>query len=120
MVYNFALLTEDDTSASNMNFPSEMEFHKYYSNFIFDILPLGIIIIGIVVVLIVIRKIIKKIRRIKERRQMKKRGRARGRGRQNRNPRKFHKSIDPSYYSDYDYPSKQPRRLDRQDKRRRK
>ena len=51
---------------------------------------------------------------------MKKRGRARGRGRQNRNPRKFHKSIDPSYYSDYDYPSKQPRRLDRQDRRRRR
>ena len=53
---------------------------------------------------------------------MKKRGRARGRGRerQNRNPRKFHKSIDSSYYSDYDYPSNPPRRLDRQDKRRRR
>ena len=120
LVYNFALLTEDDTSASNMNFPSEMEFHKYYSNFIFDILPIGIILIGIIVVLVIIRKIIKRIKRWKERKQMKKRGRARGRERQTRNPRKFHKSIDSSYYSDYDYPSNPPRRLDRQDRRRRK
>lgn len=115
LVYNFALLTEDDTSASNMNFPSEMEFHKYYSNFIFDILPIGIILIGIILVLIIIRKIIKRIKRRKERKQMKKRRR-----RQTRNPRKFHKSIDSSYYSDYDYPSNEPRRLDRQDRRRKR
>ena len=114
LVYNFALLTEDDTSASNMNFPSEMEFHKYYSNFIFDILPIGIILIVIILVLIIIRKIIKRIKRRKERKQMKKRRR------QTRNPRKFHKSIDSSYYSDYDYPSNEPRRLDRQDRRRRR
>ena len=29
LVYNFALLTEDDTSESNMNFPSEFGFHRY-------------------------------------------------------------------------------------------
>ena len=60
LVYNFALLTEDDTSASNMNFPSKMAFNRYYSNFLFDILPLGILIVGIIVLIIVVRSIMKR------------------------------------------------------------
>ena len=110
LIYNFALLTEDDTSASNMNFPSEMEFHKYYSNFLFEILPIGIIIIVIIVVLLIVRSIRKRIKRRRQKRQMKKMQRER----QNRVPRRFHSNIDSGYFSDYDYPSNQPRRLNRQ------
>ena len=36
------------------------------------------------------------------------------RERQNRVPRRFHSNIDSEYFSDYDYPSNQPRRLNRQ------
>ncbi len=36
-----------------------------------------------------------------------------------RNPRRFHNSRDSGYYSDYDYPPNQPRRLNRQQRRRR-
>ena len=36
-----------------------------------------------------------------------------------RNPRQFHRNIDSRYYSDYDYPSNQPKRLNRQERRRR-
>ena len=115
LVYNFALLTQDDTSASNMNFPSEMGFHKYYSNFINDILPIGIILIAIILILVIIRKIRRRIRRRKERRYAKKRQREM----QKRTPRRFHKSVDSRYYSDYDYPPNRPRRLDRQERRRR-
>ena len=116
LVYNFALLTEDDTSASNMNFPSEMEFNKYYSNFLFDILPIGIIIIGIIIILLVIRKIIKRIKRRKEKKREKK---ARQRASQNRNPRKFHKKIDSGYFRDYGSPQNRPKRLNRNDRKRR-
>lgn len=112
LVYNFALLTEDDTSASTMNFPSEMGFHKYYSNLLFDLLPIGIIIIAIIAILVVIRKIIKRIKRRKQRKNMR-------RSRYNRNPRTFHNTIDSRYYSDYDYPQNRPKRLDRQKRRRR-
>jgi uncharacterized membrane protein len=113
LVYNFALLTQDDTSASNMNFPSEMEFHKYYNNFIFDLLPMGIILVGIIIILLLIRKIIKSIKRRREKRRMKK---ARKRAMQNRKPRKFRKKIDSSHY---DSPQKRPKRLDRQQRKRR-
>ena len=112
LVYNFALLTQDDTSASNMNFPSEMEFHKYYSNFIFDVLPIGIIAIGIIIILLVVRKIIKSIKRRKERRRMKK---ARKRAMQNRKPRKFHKNINSRHFDSH---QNSPRRLDRGQRKR--
>ena len=119
LVYNFALLTEDDTSASTMNFPSEMEFHKYYSDFLFEILPIGIIIIIIIVILLIVRTIIKRIkRRIRRRKERKYRKRMQ-RERYGRNPRQFHRNIDSRYYSDYDYPSNQPKRLHRQERRRR-
>lgn len=117
LVYNFALLTQDDTSASNMNFPSKMEFHKYYENFLFSILPIAIILIAIIIVLLIIRKIIKgikrRIRRRKERRYWKKQQK-----RYNRNHGRTHRR-DSIYYSDYDYPPNQPRRLNRQKRRRR-
>ena len=112
LVYNFALLTQDDTSASNMNFPSEMEFHKYYSNFIFDVLPIGIIAIGIIIILLVVKKIIKSIKRRKERRRMKK---ARKRAMQNRKPRKFHKNINSRHFDSH---QNSPRRLDRGQRKR--
>lgn len=119
LVYNFALLTEDDTSASNMDFPSKMDFHKYYENFLFSILPIGLIVIALIIVLLIIRKIKRsiqrRIRRRKERRYMKKRQKAM----YGRNPRRIHRSGDSGYYSDYDYPPNQPRRLNRQQRRRR-
>ena len=107
LVYNFALLTEDDTSASNMNFPSEFGFHRYYSNFLYDILPIGIIIIVIIAVLLVIRKIIKSIKRRIQRRKMKKARTAM----YNRNSR--------TLYSNNNYSQNSPRRLNRQRRRRR-
>ena len=63
LIYNFALLTEDDTSVSTMNFPLNFGFHKYYSNFLFDLLPIGLIIVALIIVLLVIRKIIREIKR---------------------------------------------------------
>ena len=113
LVYNFAFLTEDDTSASNMNFPSEMEFHRYYSNSLFELLPIGILLIGIIAILLIIRKIIKRIKRRKERKRKRK---ARQRAAQNRNPRKFHKKVDSRYY---DPPKNRPKRLNRQQRKRR-
>ena len=113
LVYNFALLTEDDTSASNMNFPSEMEFHRYYSNSLFELLPIGILLIGIIAILLIIRKIIKRIKRRKERKRKRK---ARQRAAQNRNPRKFHKKVDSRYYEP---PKNRPKRLNRQQRKRR-
>ena len=113
LVYNFAFLTEDDTSASNMNFPSEMEFHRYYSNSLFELLPIGILLIGIIAILLIIRKIIKRIKRRKERKRKRK---ARQRAAQNRNPRKFHKKVDSRYYEP---PKNRPKRLNRQQRKRR-
>lgn len=114
LVYNFALLTEDDTSASNMNFPSEFGFHRYYSNFLFDILPIGIIVIAIIAILLIIRKIIKRIKRRRQRRRMKKARKAM----YNRNSRTL-QSRDSRYYSDYDKSGNRPKRLNRQKRRRR-
>ena len=107
LVYNFALLTQDDTSASNMNFPSESGFQRYYSNFLFEILPIGIIVIGIIVILLVIRKIIKKIKRRRQKRRMRKARKAM----YNRNSR--------TLYSNDDYYQNRPKRLNRQKRRRR-
>lgn len=119
LVYNFALLTEDDTSASTMDFPSKMEFHKYYDSLLLTLLPIAILLIAAIIVLLIIRKIIRSIKRRirlrKERRYMKKRQKAM----YGRNPRRFHNSRNSGYYSDYDYPPNQPRRLDRQQRRRR-
>ena len=63
LVYNFALLTEDDTSASTMDFPSKMEFHKYYDSLLLTLLPIAILLIAAIVVLLIIRKIIRSIKR---------------------------------------------------------
>ena len=122
LVYNFALLTEDDTSASTMNFPSKMDFHKYYDNLLFSLLPIAILLIALIIVLLIIRKIIRSIkrrirrrRRRKERRYMEKRQNAM----YGRNPRRLCNSSDSRYYSDYDYPPNQPRRLNKQQRRRR-
>ena len=114
LVYNFALLTEDDTSASTMNFPPKMGFERYYSNLLYDLLPIGLILIILILVLVIIRKIIKKIRGMRRRKHMRNQ-----RGGYNRNPRVFHNSLDSRYYSDYDYPPKRPKRTNRQRRRRR-
>lgn len=114
LVYNFALLTEDDTSASTMNFPPKMGFERYYSNLLYDLLPIGLILIVLMLALVIIRKILKKIRGMRGRKHMRNQ-----RGGYNRNPRVFHNSLDSSYYSDYDYPPKRPRRTNRQRRRRR-
>ena len=63
LVYNFALLTEDDTSASTMNFPSEMAFYKYYRDLLFELLPIGMIIVAIILILLIVRSIIRRIKR---------------------------------------------------------
>ena len=119
LVYNFALLTEDDTSASTMNFPSEMAFYKYYRDLLFELLPIGMIIVAIILILLIVRSIIRRIkRRIRRRKERKYRKRMQ-RERYGRNPRQFHRNIDSRYYSDYDYPSNQPKRLHRQERRRR-
>ena len=119
LVYNFALLTEDDTSASTMNFPSDMAFHKYYSDLLFELLPIGMIIVAIILILLIVRSIIRRIkRRIRRRKERKYRKRMQ-RERYGRNPRQFHRNIDSRYYSDYDYPSNKPKRLNRQERRRR-
>lgn len=109
LVYNFARLTQDDTSASNMDFPSEMEFEKYYSNFLYEILPIGILLIGIIAILIVIKKILNRRKRRKQRKME--------RARQNRKPRKFHSNMDSRYFTD-DYPSNRPKRLNKRRRRR--
>lgn len=113
LIYNFALLTEDDTSVSTMNFPLNFGFHKYYSNFLFDLLPIGLIIVALIIVLLVIRKIIRGIKRRRRNRRMRSRQKAmyRNSGRLDRNP-------DYMYYSDYDYPPR-PKQLKRQRRRRR-
>lgn len=71
LVYNFALLTQDDFDAAHMNFPQNADFQKYNSNILLDILPIAIIIVVIIAVAIIIRKLIKKgrrgIKRIKNR-----------------------------------------------------
>ena len=108
LVYNFALLTEDDTSAS-----------KYYSDLLYEILPIGMIIVAIILILLIVRSIIRRIkRRIRRRKERKYRKRMQ-RERYGRNPRQFHRNIDSRYYSDYDYPSNKPKRLNRQERRRR-
>lgn len=114
LVYNFALLTEDDTSASTMNFPPKMGFERYYSNLLYDLLPIGLILIVLMLALVIIRKILKKIRGMRGRKHMRNQ-----RGGYNRNPRVFHNSLDSRYYSDYDYPPKRPKRTNRQRRRRR-
>ena len=117
LVYNFALLTEDDTSASNMNFPSKAVFNRYYSDFLYDLLPIGIILIAIIIVLLLVRKVIRTIKRRRERRKMKK---YLQRGGYNRNPRYYQNNFDAGYYyDDYDYPPNRPKRLNRQKRRRR-
>lgn len=114
LVYNFALLSEDDTSASDMNFPPKMEFHRYYSNFLYDLLPLGIIAIILITILLIIRKIIKMMKRRKQRKELK-----RKRTMYNRNPRTLYNNSDSRYYSDHGYPPNRPKRLNRQKRRRR-
>lgn len=61
LVYNFALLTENQTDASHMNFPQESDFHKYNENILLDIIPIIIIIIVILAIIHIIRKIKKAI-----------------------------------------------------------
>lgn len=65
LVYNFALLTENQTDASHMNFPREMEFTKYKYNILFDIIPIVAVISVILGIVLIIKK-------IKNKRKMKK------------------------------------------------
>lgn len=105
LVYNFALLTEDDVDASHMNFPQKSEFHSFHDNFLMSILPIGIIVIIILAIVFIIRKV------IKSRRQRKMR---------NRRARKFQNNVNMDYYEDYSYRSNKPKRLNRQNQRRRR
>lgn len=102
LVYNFALLTENHTSASNMDFPSKFDFHKYYSNFLFEILPIGIIFIVIIAIALIIRARLKRRKRRKNRRYKPRKNLARARETavQNRSSKRFHKNLDSKYYSD--------------------
>ena len=112
LVYNFALLTENHSSASNMAFPSEFGFHKYYDNFLMEILPIVVLFAIILGIIIIVRKILKGRKRKKE---MKRRNRER-KANSNKKSRVFHKNIDAQYFSDYG--SDQPRRLNRPKRRR--
>ena len=63
LVYNFALLTQDDFDAAHMNFPQKADFQRYNSNILLDILPIALILIALVAVILIARKIIKKAKR---------------------------------------------------------
>jgi len=69
LVYNFALLTENHTDASHMNFSQNSEFHKYYDNTLLNLLPIAIIIILIIAVITILIKIRNRIRLKKQRRR---------------------------------------------------
>jgi hypothetical protein len=60
LVYNFALLTEGQTSSSNMVLPQEADFHKYYDNTMVSLVTIGIIIIIIIVGVILVRNAVLK------------------------------------------------------------
>ena len=57
LVYNFALLTQDDTDSSHMNFEPESKFNKFHDNGLLGLLPIGILIVLIVIIALIIRKI---------------------------------------------------------------
>ncbi len=89
LVYNFALLTEDDSDASHMNFPQSAEFHKYNSNILLDILPIAIIVVIIIAIVLIIRKAIRKVKRWTRRLKNRNKGNDYYRSQTNRsNPRK--------------------------------
>lgn len=55
LVYNFALLTANQTSSSNMVLPQNADFHKYYDNTMTTIVTIGIVILIIIVGVILVR-----------------------------------------------------------------
>ncbi len=65
LVYNFALLTEDQTSSSKMVLPQEADFHKYYDNTNATLVTIGIVILIIIVGVILVRNSVLKRRRKK-------------------------------------------------------
>ena len=67
LVYNFALLTQDDTDSSHMNFEPESKFNKFHDNGLLGLLPISILIVLIVIIALIIRKIRKSRRKRKSR-----------------------------------------------------
>lgn len=67
LVYNFALLTQDDTDSSHMNFDLEYKFNKFNDNGLLGLLPIAILIVLIIVIALVIRKIRKSRKKRKSR-----------------------------------------------------
>ena len=63
LVYNFALLTQDDFDAAHMNFPQNADFQKYNSNILLDILPIALLIFAFIAIVIILRKVYKAIKR---------------------------------------------------------
>ena len=57
LVYNFALLTQDDTDSSHMNFEGESKFHKFHDNKLLGLLPIAVLIVLIIIIAVIIRKI---------------------------------------------------------------
>ena len=57
LVYNFALLTQDDMDSSHMNFESESQFNKFYDNGLLGLLPIAVLIVLIIIIVAIIRKI---------------------------------------------------------------
>ena len=87
LVYNFALLCQDDTDSSHMNFEGESKFYKFHDNKLLGLLPIAVFIVLIIIIAVIIRRIRK--------------------SRKNRRPRARHNQRN------YRSSSNQPRRLNR-------
>lgn len=70
LVYNFALITENQTDANHMNFPNKIEFKKQDSSIIKDVLYYGIIAIIVITIIGVIKSLMNK-RKAKKKKQRK-------------------------------------------------
>ncbi len=57
LVYNFALLCQDDTDSSHMNFEGESKFYKFHDNKLLGLLPIAVFIVLIIIIAVIIRKI---------------------------------------------------------------
>ncbi|MCC7552910.1 MAG: adhesin [Methanobacteriaceae archaeon] len=57
LVYNFAIITQDHDTASNMGFDSEYEFHKYNESIFINLIPFILVIIVLISIYLLYRKI---------------------------------------------------------------
>ncbi len=100
LVYNFALLTEDDVDAAHMNFQQSSDFERFYDNGLLDYLPIAVIIFIIIIALLIFRKIRNKIKNRRNGRNTRKRGN-RAKNYQNSY---YNQSYQDNYYNDGYYP----------------